>query len=191
MDSTTLLGLAGIGGTLLGTVAGAAGTLGAARITSRGQANTEEQKARRQAYSACATALLARRDAAAALLDAFKGDDFDQAAVQTRLQEVEGQRDAVARAVGAVAIEGPYNVANAAEHAAKDIEFLSGRIRDWAAEVADGRDRDELLRTQLQYALRDQADMEQMLDNFTARCRKVLRPAERDRPAGRGLLRRR
>ncbi|MFI6663063.1 hypothetical protein ACIBL8_47175 [Streptomyces sp. NPDC050523] len=53
MDSTTLLGLAGIGGTLLGAVAGAAGTLGSARITSRAQTDTEEQKARRQAYSAC------------------------------------------------------------------------------------------------------------------------------------------
>ncbi|MEW2302158.1 hypothetical protein AB0958_19630 [Streptomyces sp. NPDC006655] len=191
MDSTTLLGLAGIGGTLLGAVVGAAGTLGSARITSRTQTNTEEQKARRQAYSACATTLLARRDAAAALLDVFKGDDFDQAAVQARLQEVEGQRDAVARAVGAVAVEGPYDVANDAEYAAKAIELLSGRIRDWAAEVADGRDRDELLQSQLQFAHRDQADMEQMLDTFTAGCRKVLRPTERDRPTRRRLLRRR
>ncbi|MGW6803685.1 hypothetical protein, partial [Streptomyces sp. NPDC055039] len=191
VDSTTLLGLAGIGGTLLGAVAGAAGTLGSARITSRAQANTEEQKARRQAYSACATALLARRDAAAALLDAFKGDDFDQAAAQARLQEVDGQRDAVARAVGAVAVEGPYDVAHAAETAAKAIELLSGRIRDWAAEVTGGRDRDELLQSQLQFAHRDQADMEQMLDNFTAKCRKVLRPTEQDWPTRRGLLRRR
>lgn len=190
VDSTTLLGLAGIGGTLLGAVAGAAGTLGSARITSRAQASTEEQKARRQAYSACATALLARRDAAAALLDVFKGDDFDQAAVQAQLQEVEGQRDAIARAVGAVAIEGPHGVAHDAEHAAKAIEFLSGRIRDWAAEVAGGRDRDELLQSQLQFAHRDQADMEQMLDTFTAGCRKVLRPAERE-PTRRRLLRRR
>jgi hypothetical protein len=52
MDSATLLGLAGIGGTLLGTAIGAGGTLGAARVTSRGQAGVEEQKARRQAYSA-------------------------------------------------------------------------------------------------------------------------------------------
>ncbi|GGN56042.1 hypothetical protein GCM10011579_016690 [Streptomyces albiflavescens] len=191
VDSTTLLGLAGISGTLLGAVVGAAGTLGSARITSRAQTNTEEQKARRQAYSACATALLARRDAADALLDMFKGDDFDQAAVQARLQEVDEQRDAVARAVGAVAIEGPYDIANSAEFAAKAIELLSGRIRDWTAEVAGGRDRDELLQSQLQFALRDQGDMERMLDNFTAGCRKILRPTERDRPTRRGLLRRR
>ncbi len=80
MDSTTLLALAGIGGTLLGTAVGAGGALGAARVTSRGQADLEEQKARRQAYSACATALLARRDAAVALLEAFLEDVFDQAA---------------------------------------------------------------------------------------------------------------
>uniref|UniRef100_A0AAU1UPG3 Uncharacterized protein n=1 Tax=Streptomyces sp. NBC_00119 TaxID=2975659 RepID=A0AAU1UPG3_9ACTN len=40
---------------------------------------------------------------------------------------------AVARAVGSVAIEGPYDVAHDAEFA--------GRIHDWAAEVADGRPR--------------------------------------------------
>ncbi|MFI1168531.1 hypothetical protein ACH4UM_34375 [Streptomyces sp. NPDC020801] len=118
-----------------------------ARITSRAQTTTEEQKARRQAYSACATALLARRDAAAAFLDVFKGDDFDQAAVQAMLREVDEQRDPVARAVGAVAIEGPSDVTSRAEFAAKAIELLSGRIRDWTADVAGGRDRDELLRS--------------------------------------------
>lgn len=190
VNSTTLLGLAGIGGTLLGAVVGAAGTLGSARITSRSQAATAEQTARRQAYSACATALLARRDAAATLLDLFRGDDFDPGAVQARLQEVDGQLDAVARAVGSVAIEGPHSVAHDAEWAAKVIEHLSRRIRDWAAEVADGRDRDELLRSQLQFALREQTDMEQMLDTFTAGCRKVLRPAEPDWPTRKGFLRR-
>lgn len=191
MDSTTLLGLVGIGGTLLGTVVGAVGTLGSARITSRAQTTMDEQKARRQAYSTCATALLARRDATASLLDLFKSDDFNQAAVQARLQEVDEQRDSVARAVGAVTIEGPYRVAHDAGLAAKAIELLSGRIRDWATEVAGGRDRDELLGSQLQFALRDQGDVEEMFDTFTAGCRKVLRPTESDRPTRRGLLRRR
>lgn len=86
MDSTTLLGLAGIGGTLLGTVVGAGGTLGSARVTSRRQADVEEQKARRLAYSACATALLARRDTAVALLETFPQDSFNPAAVQALLQ---------------------------------------------------------------------------------------------------------
>ena len=93
MDSTTLLGLAGIGGTLLGTAIGAGGTLGSARVTSRGQADVEEQKARRQAYSTCATALLARRDAAVALLEAFPEDSFDPIAVQALLQHLDAQRD--------------------------------------------------------------------------------------------------
>jgi hypothetical protein len=121
-------------------------------------------------------------------LDLFKGDDFDQAAVQARLQEADGQRDAVARAAGTVAVEGPSPVANAAEFAAKSIEVPSGRIRDWAAEVAGGRNRDELLTSQVRYAHRDQSEMKQALDTFTARCRKVLRPAERDRPTRRGRL---
>ncbi|OAR22809.1 hypothetical protein A8W25_24875 [Streptomyces sp. ERV7] len=86
MDSTALLGLVGIGGTLLGGVVGAAATLGSARITSRVQMNTEERRARRQAYSACATVLLARRDAATVLLEALRADEFDQAAVQAGLR---------------------------------------------------------------------------------------------------------
>ncbi len=165
--------------------------LGAARITSRAQAETEEQKARRQAYSACATALLARQDAATALLEVFRDEDFDQGAVQARLQDVDEQRAIVARAVGAVAIEGPHNVAHRAQIASQAIELLSGRLRDWVVIVAGGRDRNELLQSQLQFALRDQSDAEQMLDGFTAGCRKVLRPAESDWPARRRILRRR
>ncbi|WP_329433218.1 hypothetical protein OG564_10810 [Streptomyces sp. NBC_01280] len=189
MNSTTLLALAGIGGTLFGAVVGAAGTLGSARITSRAQTGAEEQRARRQAYSACATAFLARRDAVAALLDVFRSDDFDAAAVRARLQEVDEQRDAVARAVGAVAIEGPHDVAHGAEWAAKTLELLAGRLRDWTAEVAGGRDRDDLLRSQLQFAVRYQADTERMIDRFTAVCRRVLHPAESD-GIPRGRLRR-
>ncbi|MEU1409700.1 hypothetical protein ABZ471_47205 [Streptomyces sp. NPDC005728] len=68
---------------------------------------------------------------------------------------------------------------------------MSGRIHDWAAEVTGGRDRDELLQSKRKFAHRDQGDMELMLDNFTAGCRKALRPTERDRPTRRGLLRRR
>lgn len=117
MDSTTSLALAGIGGTLFGTAVGAGGTLGAARVTSRGQADLEEQKARLQAYSACATALLARRDAAVALLETFPEDVFDQAAAQVQSQNLDEQRAVVARAVGAVAVEGPSSSAGQ-QHAA-------------------------------------------------------------------------
>jgi hypothetical protein len=125
------------------------------------------------------------------LLDVFKGDDFDQAAVQARLQEVDEQRDAVARGVGAVAIEGPYDVAHDAETAAKAVELLSARLRDWTAEVVGGRDRDELLRSQLWYAHEDQGDMMRTVGHFTAGCRRILRPTERDRPTRRGRLMRR
>jgi 7-keto-8-aminopelargonate synthetase-like enzyme len=98
VDSTTLLGVVGIAGTLLGTLAGAGGVLGAARVTSRGQAEVEEQRARRQAYSACSTALLARRDAAITLLNAFsREDDFDLAVARARMQDLDDQRAIVAR----------------------------------------------------------------------------------------------
>ncbi|WP_413755094.1 hypothetical protein [Streptomyces sp. MMBL 11-3] len=178
VNSTTWLGLAGIGGTLLGTGVGAFGALGAARITSRAQTGVEEQKARRQAYNACAAALLVRRNAVDALLEVFRGDDFDQAVVQARIEDIAEQRAVVARAVGAVMVEGPDDVAHRGETAARAIEMLSGRLRDWAFEVGDGRDREELLRSQLQFALRDQSEVEQFVDVFTARCRKALRPAD-------------
>src|SRR6266542_1344397 len=99
------------------------GALGAARVTSRGQADLEEQKARRQAYSVCATALLARRDAVVALLETFPEDVFDQAAAQVQSQNLDEQRAAVARAVGAVAVEGPYAVAHSAEYAPTQSRF--------------------------------------------------------------------
>ena len=184
MDSTTLLGLAGIGGTLLGTAVGAGGTLGAARVTSRGQVDLEEQKARRQAYSACSTALLARRDAAVALLETFPEDVFDQAAAQVQLQNLDEQRAAVARAVGAVAVEGPYAVAQSAEYAGFAIEVLAGRLRDWVAYVVGGRAREELVQSQMRYGREDQSQVQQMVDDFTAECRKVLHPAESQRRAG-------
>lgn len=189
VDSTTWLALAGIGGTLLGTVVGAFGTLGSAWITSRAQTGVQEQKARRQAYNACATALLVRRDAVDALLEVWRGDDFDQAVVQARTQDIDEQRAEVARAVGAVVVEGPYEAAHRAEFAARAIEILFSRVRDWAAEVADGRDREELLRSQLEFALRDQREAEQMVDRFAEGCRRVLRPDESERPR-RGRLRR-
>lgn len=177
MDSTTLLGLAGIGGTLLGAVAGAGGAVGSARVTSRGQADVEEQKARRQVYSMCATALLARRDAAVAFLDAFDGG-FDPSAANSALQNLlEEQRDGVARAVGAVAVEGPDDVALSAEFAARAIEVLAGRLRGWVTVIAAGESREALVRSQLGYARDDERIVGQAVDDFTAECRKVLQGA--------------
>jgi len=190
MDSATLLGLAGIGGTLLGTAVGAGGTLGAARVTSRGQADVEDQKARRQTYGACATVLLARRDAAIALLETFPEDSFDPGAVQTLLRNLDEQRDGVARAVGAVAVEGPDAVAQSAEYAARAIEVLAGRLRDWVASVVGGADREELVRSQMRYARDDQREVQHEVDDFTGECRKVLHPAESGRPRRRRLPRR-
>lgn len=182
MDPATLLGLAGIGGTLLGAAVGAGGTLGSARVTSRGQADVEEQKARRQVYSACATALLARRDAAVALLETFPEDSFDPAAVQVLLQSLDEQRDGVARAIGAVAVEGPERVAGSAEYAGHCIEQLASRLRDWLASIASGEDRETLIRSQLRYARDDQLIVGEDVDRFTAACRDVLHPAESRRP---------
>jgi hypothetical protein len=178
VDSTTLLGVVGIAGTLLGAVAGAGGVLGAARVTSRGQAEVEEQRARRQAYAACSTALLARRDAAAALRGAFFEDGLSQPRAQARMTDLDDQRAIVARTVGAVAVEGPNEVASGAEHAAHAIEQLAGRLRDWVALVAGGEDRLSLAQSQGQYAHEDEHQAAEAVASFTAECRKVLHPAE-------------
>jgi hypothetical protein len=190
VDATTLLGLVGIAGTLLGAIAGAGGAIGAARVTHRGQAEVEERRARRQAYGACSTALLARRDATIALLDAFFEDELDQALAQTRMQDIDEQRSAVARTVGAVAVEGPYSVAHSAEIAAYAVEALAARLRDWVAVVAAGRDRGELVQSQGRYGREDQHDVEGLVSDVTAECRTVLHPAEIERPRRRRLLRR-
>jgi hypothetical protein len=181
VDSTTLLGLAGIAGTLLGTAIGARGATSAARVTSRGQAEVEEQRARRQVYAACSTTLLDRRDAASALLNAFFGDDLSQLAARDRMADLDDQRAIVARAVGAVVVEGPIAVAAGAEYAAQAIEQLAGRLRSWVASVADGEDRLELARDQGEFAHEDERLAAEMVDAFTAECRKVLHPAEVER----------
>jgi hypothetical protein len=178
VDSTTLLGLVGIAGTLMGTAIGARGATSAARVTSRGQAEVEEQRARRQVYAACSTALLARRDAAVALLNAFFGDSLSQFEAQARMTDLDDQRAIVARAVGAVVVEGPYAVATSAEYAAHAIEQLAGRLRDWVASVAGGEDRLDLARDQGEFAHEDEHLAAEAVADFTAECRKVLHPAE-------------
>lgn len=190
VDATTLLGLVGIAGTLLGAIAGAGGAIGAARVTRQGQAEVEERRARRQAYGACSTALLARRDAAIALLDAFFEDELKQAVAQVGMQDIDEQRGVVARAVGAVAVEGPYSVARSAEMAAYAVEGLAARLRDWVAVVAAGRDRGELVQSQGRFGREDQRHVEGLVSDFTAECRRVLHPAEVEQPRHRRLLQR-
>ena len=70
---------------------------------------------------------------AVALLNAFSYDDFDPAAVQARMQDLDDQRAIVARAVCAVVVEGPLAVAAGAQGAAEAVEHIAGRLRDWVA----------------------------------------------------------
>ena len=118
------------------------------------------------------------------------GRQLRPAAAQALLPNLDKQRDGVARAVGAVAVEGPYAVARNAEDAAYAIEALAGRLRNWVADIAGGRDREDLVQSQMRYAREDQSTMQQGVDDFTAECRKVLHPAEADRPTSTWLLRR-
>jgi len=112
----------------------------------------------------------------------FREDVFDATAAQSLLQNLDEQRDAVARTVGAVAVEGPDAVAGSAEYTARAIQELAGRLRDWLAFVMGGEDREELVTTHGRYERDDERYAEQGVSTFTAECRAVLHPA---RAAGR------
>jgi hypothetical protein len=97
---------------------------------------------------------------------------------QDRLRNLDEQRESVARAVGAVTVEGPDPVAYRAEEAAEAIEELTDRLRDRVASVVGGSHREDLVRSQMQDGREDQGLMQSYFDDFTAECRKLLHPAE-------------
>ena len=177
MDSTTLLGIVGIGGTLLGTFAGAYGAVTAARVSSRGQANVEDQRSRRQAYSACSTALITRRDAATALMDSLREEGFGPETAQILLKDLLDQRSAVMRMVGATVVEGPYPVARLAESAATALQEWVDRLRDW---ITTG-DQD-VINDQFRFGREDQQEVTRYIDEFARECRKVLHPQDEGEP---------
>jgi hypothetical protein len=176
VNSTTLLALAGIGGTLLATVIGTAGSLGQTSMARRADAAAEDQKARRTAYAACATVLMARRDSVSALRELFLAEDPDLAAANLLAAESTSLRPDVARAVAAVMVEGPEAVAHWAELAAHEVESAVGRYRNWLTDVAGGQDLDELRLSQMQFATEDHASMELAMARFLGQCRKTLHP---------------
>ena len=189
MKSETLLALAGIGATTFTAALGLIGTTRQAKITSRSAAAADDQKARRQAYGACATALMARRNAVTALGQLFLEDDLDHAAAGRLLAETESLRSDAARAVGAVMIEGPEDVARNAERASDAIEHAADRYKSWITQVAGGRLLTELCADQMQYAGQDQADIEHWIDGYAELCRRALHPGSRARLSWPGRVR--
>lgn len=181
VNSETLLGLAGIGGTLMAAALGSASSLRQASIARQAAADGEDQKARRQVYGACATVLLARRDAVTALRKLFLAAAFDQAAATPLLAEIEALRADVARAVGAVMVEGPEGVARKAHLGGQAVEELARLYRGWAAEVAEGRTLRQLITAELDYANEEELEAARWVDEFAEECRKVLHPDEKDR----------
>lgn len=184
MDSATLLGVVGIGGTVVGALTGTYGALGAARISGKGQARLDEQKARRQAYAACSAALIARRDAARVLMESLREDAFEESRVtKVSLQDLLDQRAHVIGTVGAVAIEGPDAVVALAEAAALGLEEWSERLRIWIDSGDEG-----MINDQFRFGRDDQLEVTDSIERFTRACRKALYP-EVDRERRRTRLR--
>ncbi|MFC8454416.1 hypothetical protein [Kitasatospora sp. NPDC057223] len=184
MDSKTLLGLAGIGGTLLGTVFGAAGTLRVARINAQAQANLASRAAWRQVYTAfCATMLAhtARTSAAQELLDA---QSADPQALRRAGSELAAGRDTVRTAAAAVTVEGPPLVSAQAQTASslvrlQDLLLQSMINTRLAGHPLTGETRAE--------ATTAQNAVNQVIDSFTEHCQLLLHPQTATRRARRKI----
>lgn len=179
MKTETLLALAGIGATTFTAALALIGAVRQATISSRSAAVAEDQKSRRQAYGACATALTARRNAVTALHQLFLEDELDQAAASRLLDEIEALRADVARAVGSVAIEGPEVVAHRADMSGRMINYAADRYREWTAQVAGGRTLNDLIMDQMQYANDTDIEMDVWVEKYLSSCRDVLHPDDR------------
>ncbi|MFI1660453.1 hypothetical protein ACH4ZU_36910 [Streptomyces sp. NPDC020472] len=124
MDSVTLVALIGVGGTVVGSLAGVFGAGRTAKLSARAQSSLEDKRSRRAVYSACATALLVQNDAARRVMDLMDDPDVELARVTERLRQAQAAHDEIGSTVGAVTVEGPVDVAVSASEAAN-------RIRRW------------------------------------------------------------
>lgn len=128
MDSVALVALVGVGGTTVAALGGVAGGVWVARIGARGGRVLEQERMRRSVYGACAEALLVRRDAVTRLMDVLNRPNVDEGRAREWLEHAQAAQDELGAAVGAVAVEGPEEVADCAVAAAD-------RLGGWVDEV--------------------------------------------------------
>ncbi|MDX3866854.1 hypothetical protein [Streptomyces europaeiscabiei] len=168
MDPVTLVALIGVVGTVIAALVGVVGAVRTAGINARAQASVEDLKSRRAAYSACAAALLAQRGAALRLMDVLNVPDLDADRAKKRVAQAQALHDDIGTTVGAVAVEGPEAVADAAMSAA---ERLSAWLDELAWWLEQGRPRHQ---REIITELSDHA--EEKVQRFTAECREALHP---------------
>ncbi|MFE4516739.1 hypothetical protein ACFRMQ_21385 [Kitasatospora sp. NPDC056783] len=190
MNSTTLISIAGILGTLLAPVVSGVLAARTARTAGTREDRAEARQARRHAYGALATALVVcmgtLRERMEALINtSYDPDDSRHIGRARDLAEpLESQLQAVTDALGAVLIEGPDTVAGIGADAARRLHEWAGRLNDWI----DSEDPDATIRDQLRFGRQDEAETSQSVEAFSAACRRVIHPED---PADRVLDRRR
>ncbi|MDQ1022435.1 microcompartment protein CcmL/EutN [Streptomyces umbrinus] len=168
MDPVTLVALIGVAGTVIAAVAGVVGAVRTAGINARAQASVEDLKSRRVAYSACAAALLVQRDAARRLMSTLNVPDLDGDRAKQRVARAQALHDDIGTTVGAVAVEGPEAVTDAAMSAA---ELLSAWLDELAWWLELGRpDHQRKIIVELS------GRAEEKVERFTAACREALHP---------------
>ncbi|WP_046780826.1 hypothetical protein [Streptomyces yangpuensis] len=173
MDSETLLGLAGIGGTLLGSVVGATGALRVARINTRSQADLASRAAQRQVYAAFCATVMAHTARTAALQELLDAQPPDPDALSTTGPELVASRDAVVTAAAAVAIEGPPALSTQARAASTVVRLQSLLLQTMINTRTTGQPLTEKYRTDATTA---QLTVNKYLDTFTEDCQLLLHP---------------
>ncbi|MEV6358339.1 hypothetical protein [Streptomyces hydrogenans] len=175
MDSVTLVALIGVGGTVVGSLAGVFGAGRTAKLGARAQSSLEDKKSRRAVYSACATALLVQNDAARRVMDLIDDPDANLARVTEKLSQAQAAHDEIGTTVGAVTVEGPIDVAVSASEA-------SNRLRSWLDELESqlelgvlGHRRPQHQRDELSERRQDAATS---LAMYSGLCRAALHPRE-------------
>ncbi|WP_141662963.1 hypothetical protein [Streptomyces sp. Wb2n-11] len=168
MDPVTLVALIGVLGTVLTSLVGVVGAVRTAGINARAQASVEDLKSRRAAYSACAAALLVQREAALRLMDVLDVPDLDMDRAKERVAQAQALHDGIGTTVGAVAVEGPEAVADAAMNAALHLSILLDELGWWLEQGRPHHLRKNIAE------LRGQ--VEEKVQRFAAACREALHP---------------
>ncbi|MGP3777179.1 hypothetical protein ACTWJ8_40725 (plasmid) [Streptomyces sp. SDT5-1] len=168
MDQATLGTLIGVGGTVAGALTGVVGAVRTAGINARAGITMEDLRSRRAAYSAFSAALWAQRNAALRLMDILDAPDLDGDRARARVAQAQELHDDMGATVGALAVEGPEEVTEAAMVAA---EALSAWLDELAWWLERGRPHD-----QRRSIVELRNHMEEAAQRITTACQEALHP---------------